>query len=100
MAREAVKINLIRVDYSELHERISIYRLDLHPDLIEALAGLGTVEIDEGYISSADLRRIYKVMRLRRSLGVNLVGASVIAELMERIEEMDEEIKKLRKRQE
>jgi MerR family transcriptional regulator, heat shock protein HspR len=92
-------VKLIRIDYNEMDERISIYRLDLHPELIEAFAELGIVEIKDGYIGPADLRRIYKVLRLRRCLGVNLAGASVIVELMEKLEEMDEEIKRLRERQ-
>jgi MerR family transcriptional regulator/heat shock protein HspR len=58
---------------------------------------LGIVEIKDGYISHADLRRIHKVMRLHRSLGVNLAGASVIVDLMERLEAMEQEIKRLRK---
>ena len=92
-------MKLIRIDGSGTKERLSIYRLDLHPDLVKAFADSGIVEIKDGYIGSDDLKRIYKVMRLRRSLGVNLVGASIIMELMERIEELEEENKKIRKRQ-
>ncbi len=90
-------MKLICIDYSEMDERVSIYRLDLHPDLIETFAELGIVQIKDGYINLAELRRIYKILRLRRGLGVNMMGASVIVELMERLEEMDEEIKRLRK---
>ena len=92
-------MKLIRIDGSNIQKRIPIYRLDFHPDLVEVFADSGIVEIKDGYISSADLKRIYKVTRLRRSLGVNLVGASIIMELMERIEELEEENKKIRKRQ-
>lgn len=92
-------MKIIRIDYSETDERISTHRLELHPGLIEAFAELGIVEIKDGHIGPADLRRVYKVLRLRRGLGVNLAGASVIVELMERLEEMDEEIKRLRERQ-
>jgi len=56
------------------------------------------VEIKDGYIGPDDLKCIYKIMRLRRSLGVNLMGASIIVEIMERIEELEEENKKIRKK--
>jgi len=90
-------MKLVRIECSKKKERISIYRLDLHPDLIKILADAGIVEIEEEHIDFADLWRIYKVMRLRRSLGVNLTGASVIVELMEKMETMDDEIKRLKK---
>lgn len=63
------------------------------------LADVGIVEIEEEHINFADLWRVYKVMRLRRNLGVNLTGASVIVELMEKMEAKDDEIKRLKKKQ-
>lgn len=77
---------------------IDINTLEVHPDLTEQLANLGIVEIRNGHINARQVARIQKLMRLRRNLGVNLPGAAIILDLLERIEEMQEEIERLKRR--
>ena len=52
----------------------------VHPDLVRALVRSGWIARDE---SPA---RLARVMRLRRDLGVNLAGALLACDLLERIE--------------
>ncbi|MEW5785550.1 MAG: chaperone modulator CbpM [Bacillota bacterium] len=91
-------MKLIRIHcHSETEEKLSIYQLDLRPALLETLAELGILEIEEGLITPAELQRAYKALRLRNCLGVNWIGASVILDLLDRMEAMQEEINRLRK---
>jgi chaperone modulatory protein CbpM len=55
----------------------------LHPELVRALVRSGFVGLDE---SPA---RLARAMRLRRDLGVNLAGALLACDLLERIEELE-----------
>lgn len=59
------------------------------PSLLERLAAVGAIEPRSGMLSPKDLGRVETILRLRRSLGVNLPGAVIIAELLERLEEME-----------
>ena len=91
-------MKLIRIHcHSETEEKLSIHHLDLHPGLLRTLAELGMIELDDDRITAGDLKRAYKVLRLRRCLGVNLTGASIIVELLERMEEMQDEITRLKR---
>jgi len=72
--------------------------LGIHPDMAQLLADLGIVESRLGYVPANQVRRVQKILRLRRSLGVNLPGAVIITELLERIEKMQDEIDRLKRR--
>ena len=41
--------------------------------------------------------RIWRIMRLRRELGINWAGIGVVLNLLDRIEEMEREIARLRR---
>jgi MerR family transcriptional regulator/heat shock protein HspR len=77
---------------------INVNSLDVHPDIIESLAELGIVEVRRGYIPASHAVRVKKLLRLRRSLGVNLPGATVILDLLERMEMLEEEIARLKEK--
>ena len=77
---------------------VHVSNLEVHPDIAEALAELGIVEIRRGYIPASHVGRMQKVLRLRRNLGVNLAGATIILDLLERIEVLQEEIERLKRR--
>ncbi len=92
-------MKLIRVCYEDYtgEERICIRTLEWGPAEIERFQALGMIKLEGDRISADDLRRLRKALRLRRSLGVNLTGAAVIMELLERIENMEDEIRTLKK---
>ena len=92
-------MKLVRVCYEDYtgEERICIRTLELRPSQIELFQALGMIELEGDRITLGELRRIRKALRLRRSLGVNLTGAAVILELLEKIEDLEDELRVLRK---
>lgn len=66
--------------------------LPYHPLLLQRLADVGAIELRTGRLSQADAFKADKILRLRRCLGVNLSGAVIIAELMERLDDMEAEM--------
>lgn len=71
--------------------------LDIHPEMARLLAEFGILDIKDGYIRIRQAARLSKLQRLRSSLGVNLSGAAIILDLLEKIEAMQEEIERLRR---
>lgn len=59
--------------------------------------GLLAAEREAPYrFSSATAARLRRMLRLRADLGVNLAGAAIIVELMERLDRLDVELTRLR----
>jgi len=75
---------------------ICIDDLPFQPLLLERLAAIGFVEIKSKMFTAQEVDRVQRVLRIRQSLGVNLSGAAIIVELLERMEEMQEEIERWR----
>lgn len=76
---------------------IDLGSLEIHPEMAQLLAEYGILDIKEGHIRLRHAARLAKLQRLRRSLGVNLSGAAIILDLLERIEDLQEEIDRLRR---
>jgi chaperone modulatory protein CbpM len=74
----------------------------LETSFIQALKDNGLIEtvfVDQALcIHAEELPRLEQIVRLHRDLDINLEGIGVINELLERIEEMQSEIERLRKR--
>ena len=68
---------------------VDIDSLDIHPYFLEALAELGFIEIKDKKLRKKQISRINKIQRLRQSLGVNL---------LDRLEELENEIEQLHRR--
>lgn len=83
-------------DNEEKQEWISIHSLDYHPELLYRLAEMGVIEINGQLIRASAISRIQKIFRLRGCLGVNLAGADIILALLERIENLQQELRALR----
>lgn len=49
--------------------------------ILQRFADLGLIEPVDSMLRSSDLTRVVQVMRLRRDLGVNLVGAAIILDM-------------------
>lgn len=84
-------IQVLNLDKRSLYEEgwIPAEESGFSPPLLERLAAVGAIEPRSGMLSPQDLGRVDTILRLRRTLGVNLPGAVIIAELMERLEEME-----------
>lgn len=78
-------------------ELIPLSGVNIHPGFLELLADLGIVEIRGQHIDQQALKRAYKIIRLRELLGVNLNGAAVIADLMDRISALEDQIEQLKR---
>lgn len=73
----------------------------VHPEMVAQLVDWGLVEPEirepELLFSEAVVPRIWRILRLRRDLGINLAGIGVVLELLDRIEDMEREVARLRK---
>lgn len=76
---------------------VDLSSLEIHPEMAGILADFGILETKNGCIEVKQAVRLSKLQRLRGSLGVNLSGAAIILDLLERIEAMQEEIDRLRR---
>ncbi|MCL6635709.1 MAG: chaperone modulator CbpM [Peptococcaceae bacterium] len=72
--------------------------LGIHPEIINLLSEMGIVETHMGCVPAQQAARIQKLIRLRRDLGVNLQGAAIILNLLERMERLEDEIERLKRR--
>jgi DNA-binding transcriptional MerR regulator len=75
----------------------------MHPALVERLMALGLVDpaatTPEPLFDAATVLRLRRIVRLRRDLGVNWVGIGVVLDLLAKIEALEQEIARLRSRQ-
>ena len=73
----------------------------LHPEMLERLVEWGLVEPEQSkpelLFRETVVPRIWRIMRLRRDLGINWAGIGVVLDLLDRIDEMEREIGWLRK---
>jgi hypothetical protein len=69
---------------------------------INSLGEAGLVELrmvdQTAYISEDDLQKVEKMIRMHHELEINIAGIEAITHLLERIEQMQEEMRLLRNR--
>jgi len=89
-------LQLYRRDSSpnEMTYKASENEMPYQPLLLERLAAIGAIEPIDGRLSWEDVERVDKILRLRSFFGVNLSGATIIVELLDKLEAMEEEIRK------
>lgn len=90
-------MNIIRIHYHDDEEYIPLSSFNLHPEVVALLEELGLLETSGDYISADYAWRINRILRLKNALGVNLNGAAIIIELLDRIDELESELRALRK---
>ncbi|MDO9574708.1 MAG: chaperone modulator CbpM [Candidatus Contubernalis sp.] len=83
--------------WDEDYNWVDLTQLGLPEGLIRKMSEMGIVEMRNNCVRSDQIARIYKAMRLRQNLGINLAGAGVILDLMEEMESLREEIKRLKR---
>jgi MerR family transcriptional regulator/heat shock protein HspR len=74
--------------------------LEVHPQTLRMYERQGLVRPKRfGHIrmfSDTDIERIRQILRLKADLGVNLAGVEVILNLLDRIDELQQEIERIR----
>lgn len=73
---------------------------DLHPELVERFVALGlleTVRDDEGrlWFERRQVAAVGRIRRLRSGLGLNYSAIAVVAELIDRIDQLETELMRL-----
>ncbi len=90
-------MKLVRIHcHTDIEEKVTDCYLEFHPDLLAIYEDLGIIEKDVNGIRYEDLHRLEKIIRLKRNCGVNTVGASIIVDLLNKIEYLQDEIERLR----
>lgn len=65
--------------------------------ILERFADLGLIQPVESMLRTSDLTRVMQIMRLRRDLGVNLVGAAIVLDMAAEIAQLKAQIKALQR---
>ena len=89
-------MKLVRIQYPS-EEKLSVKNLGLPPYLVETFEELGVISIREGLVAAEEIRRLFKILRLKNCLGVDLASGAIIMDLLDRIETLEEEIRRLQK---
>ncbi len=91
-------MKLVRIHcHTDIDEKITACRLEFHPDILAIYEEMGLIEIREECINYEDLRRLHRILRLKKNCGVNTAGAAIIVDLLDRIENLQDEVKRLRR---
>jgi MerR family transcriptional regulator/heat shock protein HspR len=88
----------IEIEMEDDDNWVDVASLGIHPDIAGYLAEIGLVDFHRGHIPAHQAPRLQKLLRLRSNLGVNLPGAAIIVDLLDRMEELQEELERLRRR--
>ena len=76
---------------------------DIEYTFITSLSDAGLVELTvvdhTTYIPESELQRLEKMIRLHHELEINIAGIEAISHLLQRVEQMQEELRVLRNRQ-
>lgn len=83
--------------YVDSEEKLPVCHLELDPRVLDLFVRNGIIEVEEEMIRIGEVLRIKKILRLKKFFGVNLTGAAIIVDLLERLEKMQGEIDRLQK---
>ena len=64
--------------------------------ILERFADLGLIDPVESMLRLSDLTRVVQVLRLRRDLGLNLVGAAIVLDMAAEIAQLKAQVRTLR----
>ena len=73
--------------------RVRMEELPFQPLLLERLAALGVIEHMDSSLSLEEVDKVNQILRIRQSFGVNISGAAIIVDLLDRMEEKEELLK-------
>ena len=67
--------------------------------VLERFADLGLIDPVESMLQLSDLTRVVQIMRLRRDLGLNIMGAAIALEMATEIAQLKAQIRALQQRE-
>ncbi len=87
------QVSLSRVVVSQEGDRLYTFEYAAHltetsTDVIERFVALGLIESSGSMLRSRDIARIAQIQRLRRDLGLNLVGAAIVLDMAQEIAQL------------
>jgi len=91
-------MTLIKIYYENSEEMIPLSSLEYSSVFLKALAEMGIITLQYEHISCNDLRKVKRLLRLKSLLGVNITGAAIILDLLDRIEALEAENQALKRR--
>ena len=94
-------IGLSRVVVSREGDRLitfeqAAYLTQTSVTILERFADLGLIDPVESMLRLSDLTRVVQVLRLRRDLGLNLVGAAIVLDMAAEIAQLKAQVQTLR----
>jgi DNA-binding transcriptional MerR regulator len=103
MADEHHEVIFWRTEHSRLNLHDLADAAGVHPELVEQFIEYGLLEpmaseAPDPLFAISAIERLRRIMRLRRDLGVNLPGVAVILDMRERMEQLQKELERLRRR--
>ncbi len=93
-----INVALIRFRMDNTDERIPLEELEVHPDMLRILEDFGVIEIKDNSVDWNSRKRLFRLLRLRNLLGVNLAGAAIIIDLLDHIDDLERQIRLLKRR--
>ncbi|MGQ9871727.1 chaperone modulator CbpM [Leptodesmis sp.] len=89
----SANFSLSQIVWSKEGERLysfeqAAYLTQTSVSLLERFASLGLIEPVGSMLHRQDLIRVVKLQRLRRDLGLNLVGAAMVLDMAEKITQL------------
>lgn len=98
MKKYQLEIYCIKAEICESHNWVDFDSVELPREMLFKMADLGIIDVKGRLVRADHIGRAYKALRLHRSLGVNFNGAAVILDLLDRIEQMSEELEQRRRK--
>ena len=95
-------MSLSRVIVSREGERLitfqqAAYLTQTSVTVLERFADLGLIEPVESMLRTSDLTRVMQIIRLRRDLGINLVGAAIVLDMAAEIAQLKAQVRALQR---
>jgi len=92
MKKYQLELFCFEVGSCDNHVWVDLGAVSLPAALLEKMSDLGIIEIKGKQMRADHICRAYKAVRLHRALGVNLNGTAIILDLLDRMEELHEEL--------
>lgn len=90
---EEYLLNICREDGDEMEcEMILLSELPYQRQMIRRLSVLGVIDVKDDRLPANQVGRVAKILRLRNTFDLNLSGAAIICNLLNRVEELEKQV--------